>query len=181
MGVKAVRLYNDMDGKLRCQYLYDSGRIKDFPCEGEKTIIPYYYEGLIYDDRLTPSALPWIIQVCNEPIDFSQLENDTYFQVITLEDFNELCYVFAREGIRWGSNDVMFDESYSTSLYYSLITLAHPVYLCYHDNEDGRYCTATTWIKRSVPQSKIKYWRSVKQKILDEVTTYKLEDDLDEY
>ena len=179
--VKAVRLYNDLDGKLRCQYLYDSGRIKDFPCEDAKTIVPYYYKGLIYDARLTPHALPWIIQVCKEPIDFGKLKDGTYFQVTSLEEFNELCYAFAREGVRWGSNDVMFDESYSTSLYYNLITLASPVYLVYHDDKNGRYCTATTWIKKGFPESKIKYWRSIKQKILEEVTTYKLEDDLDEY
>lgn len=179
--VKVVRLYNDIDGKLRCQYLYDSGRIKDFPCENEKTIIPYYYKGLIYDARLTMSALPWILQVCKEPIDFSQLRDETYFEVTTLEEFNELTCVFTREGIRWGSNDVMFDESYSTSLYYTLINLSSAVYIVYHDDENGKYCTATTWIKRGVPQSKIKYWRSIKQKILEKVTTYKLEDDLDEY
>lgn len=181
MGVKAVRLYNDMDGKLRCQYLYDSGGIKDFPCEDEKTIVPYYYKGLIYDTRLTHSALPWIIQVCKEPIDFSELKDETYFQVTSLEEFNELCYMFAREGVRWGSNDVMYDVSYSTSLYYTLITLSSPVYLVYHDDDDGRYCTATTWIKRGVPGVRIKYWRSIKQKILEEATTYKLEDDMDEY
>lgn len=180
--IKAVRLYQDLDGKLRCQYLYDSGRIKDFPCEGEKTIIPYYYQGLIYDARLTPHALPWIIQVCKEPIDFSQLKDETYFQVTTLEEFNELCYVFAREQIRWGSNDSMFDEAYSTSLYHSLITLTSAVYIVYHDDDDdGRYCMATGRIKSSVPESKIKYWQSIKQKILEKVTTYKLEDDLDEY
>ena len=177
--IKAVRLYNDVDGKLRCQYLYDSGQIKDFSCENEKTIIPYYYKGLIYDARLTHSALPWIIQVCNEPIDFSQLKDGTYFQVTTLEEFNELCCVFAREGVRWCSNDVMFDESYSVSLYYSLITLSSLsslVYLVYHDDNDGRYCTATTWIKRGVPEYKIKYWRSIKQKILEKVTTYESEE-----
>lgn len=179
--IKAVRLYNDLDGKLRCQYLYDSGRIKDFPCEGEKTIIPYYYKGLIYDARLTPHALPWIIQVCKEPIDFSQLKDETYFEMTTLEEFNELCYVFAREGIRWASDDVMYNVLYSTSLYYSLVTVASPVYIVYHDDNDGRYCTATTLIEGSVPESKIKYWRSIKQKILEKVTTYKLEDDLDEY
>lgn len=179
--IKAVRLYNDTDGKLRCQYLYDSGQIKDFSCENEKTIIPYYYKGLIYDDRLKPNALPWIIQVCKEPIDFSELKDETYFQVTTLEEFYELCYVFAREGIRWCSNDVMFDESYSASLYYSLITLASTVYLVYHDDNDGRYCTATTWIKRGTPEYKIKYWRSIKQKILEKVTTYKSEGDVDEY
>lgn len=179
--VKAVRLYNDLDGKLRCQYLYDSGHIKDFSCENEKTIIPYHYKGLIYDARLTPHALPWIIQVCKEPIDFGELKDGTYFQVTTLEEFNELCYVFARERIRWGSNDVMFDESYSTSLYYALITLASPVYIVYHDDNNGRYCTATTWIRRSVPEYEIKCWQSIKQKILEKATTYKLEDDLDEY
>jgi hypothetical protein len=179
--IKAVRLYRDIDGKLRCQHLHDSGRIKDFPCENEKTIIPNYYQGLIYDDRLTPHALPWIIQVCKEPIDFSQLKDETYFQVTTLEEFNELCYVFAREQIRWGSNDVMFDELYSTSLYYTLINLSSAIYIVYHDDENGKYCTATTWIKRSVPESKIKYWRSIKQKILEKVTTYKQEDDFDEY
>lgn len=179
--IKAIRLYNDADGKLRCQYLYDFGRIKDFPCESAEIFIPHHHKGLIYDDRITPRTIPWIIQVCNEPIDFSQLRDGTHFQVTTLEEFNELCYVFAREGIRWGSNDVMFDESYSTSLYYSLITLSSQVYLVYHDDDDGRYCTATTYIRQGVPEYKIKYWRSIKQKILDEATTYESEDILDEY
>lgn len=179
--IKAVRLYNDMDGKLRCQYLYDSGRIKDFSGEDTKTIVPYYYKGLIYDARLTPHALPWIIQVCKEPIDFSQLRDDTYFQVTSLEEFNELCHVFAREGVRWRSNDVMYDESYSTSLYYNLIAIDFPVYIVYHDDAFGRCCTATTEIKHGVPEPKIKYWRSIKQKILEKVTTYEQEDDIDEY
>lgn len=179
--VKAVRLYNDLDGKLRGQYLYDSGLIKDFPCEDAKTIVPCYYKGLVYDDRLAHGALPWIIQACKEPIDFSELKDETYFQVTTLEEFNELCYVFAREGIRWGSNDVMYDSSYSTSVYHGLITLASTVYIVYHNERNARYRTATTWIKRGVPEHKIKYWRSIKQKILEKVTTYKLEDDLDEY
>lgn len=175
--IKAIRLYNDVDGKLRCQYLYNSGHIIDFSCEDEITIIPHYYKGLIYDDRLTPRALPWIIQVCNEPIDFSELKDGTYFQVTTLEEFNELCYVFAREGIRWCSNDSMFGEAYSTSLYHTLINLSSAVYIVYHCERNARYCTATTWIKRGTPESKIKYWRSIKQQILEKATLYESEDD----